>query len=438
MRKGVPRWFGFVLILLFFASGCATTSTHQAELSPEVLEAEEARQRQLAIRTHERQQRILDDVAFPIAENAVSLCKEDTTRRGGYRVANAFQYEDEWRTAAERALGLGEKLQVIGVAEGSPADQAGLEIGDVILELDGRPVPGGDRAAEQFGEMLEKAEESGRSKRELVVRREEKRVHLELEETLTCEYPATVVSSGELNAFADGDGIYITSAMMRFVEPEELPVVVAHELAHNAMDHIEKKQSNSLLGALVGALGDVAMAASGVNTGGYYASQGAQLGSEAHSQDFEREADYVGMYALALAGYPLNEAPRFWRHMAQADPSSIGLAHTHPTTAERFVRLERNVEEITWKRERGLTLRPEAEDETGPYATFTSYEMALSPAEFEHPEKDATAFREDRRSCAEEAVELEEDALVAEPAASIQRQIRECLSGDFGWSVEQR
>ena len=45
--------------------------------------------------------------------------------------------------------------------------------------------------------------------------------------------------------------------------------------------------------------------------------------------------------------------------MAQEDPKSIQLAYTHPTTAERFVRMEHSIQEIEAKRSRQLALQPE-------------------------------------------------------------------------------
>lgn len=100
-----------------------------------------------------------------------------------------------------------------------------------------------------------------------------------------------------------------------------------------------------------------------VNTGGSATRAGIEQGGLSHSQDFEREADYVGRYALVLAGLPLGDAPRFWRHMVQENPEAITFARTHPPTAERFVRMERAVEKLRSKQEAGRPLRPEVEGE---------------------------------------------------------------------------
>ena len=147
-------------------------------------------------------------------------------------------------------------------------------------------------------------------------------------------------NSSEINAYADGERVVITTGMMRFADDLELAVVVGHEIAHNAMDHITAMRSNALWGALAGAVLDGLMGAGGADGGGGLTQLGADAGASRFSQDFEREADYVGLYVLARAGVELSRAPEFWRHMAIANPGSIGLATSHPTSAERFVRLE--------------------------------------------------------------------------------------------------
>lgn len=62
--------------------------------------------------------------------------------------------------------------------------------------------------------------------------------HARGEEARHCgRFAALRPRSSALNAFADGDPIYVTTTMMRFAEDDELHVVLARELAHNAMGH---------------------------------------------------------------------------------------------------------------------------------------------------------------------------------------------------------
>jgi predicted Zn-dependent protease len=102
-----------------------------------------------------------------------------------------------------------------------------------------------------------------------------------------------------------------------------------------------------------------------VNTGGEFTKQGGAAGAMTYSQDFEREADYVGLYILARSGRPFANSPNFWRRMAQESPGSIKYASSHPTSAERFVRLEKVVAEIEGKQAQGAPLLPELKETKG-------------------------------------------------------------------------
>ena len=53
---------------------------------------------------------------------------------------------------------------------------------------------------------------------------------------------------------------------------------------------------------------DVAAGAGGYNANGAFTRSGADAGAQVFSQDFERAADYVGLY-MALGGWPIDSAP---------------------------------------------------------------------------------------------------------------------------------
>ncbi|MEE8623145.1 MAG: M48 family metallopeptidase, partial [Alphaproteobacteria bacterium] len=127
--------------------------------------------------------------------------------------------------------------------------------------------------------------------------------------------------------------------MVRFAEKDsELATVIGHEMAHNAMGHMDAKIGNFLFGTLF----DI-------------------LAAQAHSQSFEAEADYVGLYMTVLAGYEIENAPNFWRRMGVLHPGSIraNFSATHPSAPERFVALEQSVKEIRAKQAQGLPLVPD-------------------------------------------------------------------------------
>ena len=85
-----------------------------------------------------------------------------------------------------------------------------------------------------------------------------------------------------------------------------------------------------------------------------------QVGALAFSQEFEAEADYVGVYHAARAGYDTRKAAYFWRRMAAAHPRAIGLqGTTHPSSANRFLAVEAASKEVAEKRAGGTRLVPE-------------------------------------------------------------------------------
>ncbi len=75
--------------------------------------------------------------------------------------------------------------------------------------------------------------------------------------------------------------------------------------------------------------------------------------------EFEQEADYVGLYFLARAGFPLDGAGDYRRLMAANNPLSIIVRSSHPTAPERFVAIEKTIEEIKVKRAMDQPLVPE-------------------------------------------------------------------------------
>ncbi|MBG56809.1 MAG: hypothetical protein CMK46_00790 [Porticoccus sp.] len=169
-----------------------------------------------------------------------------------------------------------------------------------------------------------------------------------------CRFPVLLVDDQSINAFADGEKVYIPVGMIRFVEnDDELALIVGHELAHNILMHTNKKLGNALLGTLVDAL---FLASTGVDTSGAFG----EAGAKAYSQGFESEADYLGLYISARAGYDIDTASLIWRRMAIEHPSAILERYnsTHPSTPERFTSLTAAADEIRSKQDRGLALLP--------------------------------------------------------------------------------
>lgn len=327
--------------------------TQRPQLDERAVAEEARKQRELAL------QDLLDDearlfrVAYPILARGAALCGDKVRAGIGARFAAADDFGKDFREAAAKLLGSGEEPSVLQVIEGSPAQRAGLRAGDVVVSVQGRPAPRGEGARRK---LIEAIAEAGRTSGEIAlrVRRAGIEQALALGHESVCDYPVLLNPADAINALADGRRILVTRGMLRFARDDlELAVVVGHELAHNTMRHVEKQIGNRLLGTII----DILAAARGVNTQGLFG----ELAGLAFSQEFEAEADYVGLYFAARAGHDVTRAPTFWRRIAGASPGAIGrqFLATHPSTPERFVAMEKTVEEIRAKQAAGRELSPE-------------------------------------------------------------------------------
>lgn len=172
-----------------------------------------------------------------------------------------------------------------------------------------------------------------------------------------CEFAFAVSSEAKgINAFADGKRVVMGPTMLQFATNDtHVAFVLAHELAHNIMQHPQGGAKNTTAGMILGTILDASIG----GTGGAFGKLGAQVGRLQYSPAFETEADYIGLYILARAGYKIEEAPDFWRAMSQYDPQGIYARSTHPTNAERFVVMRKTINEIRSKQKLRMSLVPE-------------------------------------------------------------------------------
>ncbi len=174
-----------------------------------------------------------------------------------------------------------------------------------------------------------------------------------------CQFGFKLQQSRTLNAYADGKNIFITMGMMAFAGSEDdIAVVLAHEYAHNVLAHVASTQKNVTMGGLGGTVVDALLSSQGINTGGQLGKLGANYAQMRYSKTFESEADHVGLYIAEHAGFPLENAPNFWRRMSTANPDAIYTATTHPTNPERYVAMNETVAEIKAKKAAGQPLLP--------------------------------------------------------------------------------
>jgi Zn-dependent protease with chaperone function len=259
------------------------------------------------------QQRLLG-VHERVRQAGAELCPGQQRPVLGLFAATAEELPAAYRAAARRDYGLDERPRVLFVLPDFPAARAGLRAGDVIVRFGGRRVPD---AVSVLRMGAPGAERTIRVEIERTGRREER----ELEIRPGCSFPASAFYHDEVQAFAESGAAFlaITTGMLRFARSDdELAVVLGHELAH----------------LVTGGLG---------TRGG------------------EADADYLGCYFAARAGFDVAVAPVLWRRMSLAHPASLverGF-YSHPPSHERELALAATLREIQAKRSAGLPLEPE-------------------------------------------------------------------------------
>jgi len=351
-----------IFFMALLVTACVTPQTKTKKIDSVASEIEAKIQRELVaqdfIETYDR----LFTIGHPILVKAASLC-EKTSYQFGMDTWTAKGMEHEWEEAYRSVYGLSDLLEIGFLTPDGAAITGGLEKGDILVSVNDWSVPLGDKAYGKFNKKMKKLSESPDSVT-FKIRREEEYHTFTIPPVKTCDYEIALDNTDMINAFADGEKIIFMKGMMDFFRTDqELALVFSHELAHNTMKHSEAKKTNMALGTAGGFLVDILGALAGVNTQGTFSDMGMRNGAKAFSPAFEAEADYVGLYILAVSGHEIEKSSHFWRRMSLKNSRGISLTTTHPANADRFVGIENAIKEIKAKKLAGQPLKPEMKDE---------------------------------------------------------------------------
>lgn len=353
------RGWAFIAVLagVSLCAGCAGPVSKLPTATPTDIATEQYRQLLVQARNYYRQLSRVDNVAFRIRTANTRFCKTKVAAQIGLFAGTVRSLPRRYQSVSSEALNLSWSTpQVIAVADGSPAQLAGIAPGDDVLLLNGQPVPK-DGTARWIADSVKK---DGTEPISLTTRRAGKKSTLTLYPVMGCSIPIELQSTPIPNAYSTGDKIVIQSGILRVTRTDaELAIIIGHEMAHANLGHIQKKKRNALAGQIGGAMIDGVLLLGGISTGGTFSKHLEKAGAMAYSIDFEREADYVGAYYAARAGYDISGAEEIWRAMALENPASIRLATDHPTSPARFVFMRKTIAEIDDKERRHLPLVPE-------------------------------------------------------------------------------
>jgi predicted Zn-dependent protease len=160
----------------------------------------------------------------------------------------------------------------------------------------------------------------------------------------TMLYKFHVIQSREINGFSlPGGHIYITTALLKLANDNELASVLAHEVGHVAARHSLKtlKQSQEYndiakqIGELTGVAGDAARdlgVALGQIGGGWMLTF--------HTRDEEREADFLGVRTMPRAGFDPQGMVTMFQKLQRIEEENSNLLGSlfsdHPDAEERI------------------------------------------------------------------------------------------------------
>jgi len=136
---------------------------------------------------------------------------------------------------------------------------------------------------------------------------------------------------------------------------DEIAFVLGHEAGHHIADHIAKSRTQAITGALVlGTIASLGNASDDVVSD--MMDLGASLGGRAYSQNYELEADVLGAFIAARAGYDPERGARVFARPALAGGG--GLLSTHPASAQRQATVAATAAEIRRQSAAGLVPTP--------------------------------------------------------------------------------
>ena len=256
-------------------------------------------------------------IAYRLALAGAPLCPEPAPLTG-LLLHHLGEYDAEGRRLVLAAWPLTRGPGVLAVVEGSPAAASGLAAGDVIAAVNGAAVPSTEailairdakarRAAIEATEALIE-ERLRRGPVRLSVLRDGAALDLRLDSRPACPARVRLARSRQPNAFANGRYAIVTTQLLGFTRgDDELAIVVAHELAHNILDHKARLESQKVPRGLLRRFGKNAR----------------------RIRTTEEEADRLAVRLLAAAGYDTAAIIPFWRRF-YARYDSPQLFRTHP------------------------------------------------------------------------------------------------------------
>ncbi|PIR26017.1 MAG: hypothetical protein COX62_06400 [Deltaproteobacteria bacterium CG_4_10_14_0_2_um_filter_43_8] len=124
---------------------------------------------------------------------------------------------------------------------------------------------------------------------------------------------------------------------------DELAAVLAHEISHATARHVTESISRNMTIYAAGSLAQSAIgvgSAEGADLFGRIFSEGFNVFVPSYSRKNESEADKLGLFYMAKAGYDPRAAVRLWERAAKKNKDQTSIYASHPASGERAAALK--------------------------------------------------------------------------------------------------
>lgn len=284
-------------------------------------------------------------VAAPLLLNNVSLCQPRAFLLG-FTARNKYSYSGEFVDSANKILGLGEQLQIIGVMPGSGAASVGLKNGDKLVAIGDVQLPQGPSAEMQAHGVLASLLPE-KTSIAMTINRSNQDSTLQVPLTHMCAFGMELGNTEAVNAYADGHRVLLTRGMLKtFSSDDDLAFVIAGEMARNTLNHPNKLHTAATMSATIENLSHV------------HPELDKLAQTKPPGEEFDLAADKRALYMLARAKYPFENYAQFWtRVSAQGNPADA-YAVQHPLTPRRSAAITRVIAEIKAKQTAKKPIQP--------------------------------------------------------------------------------
>jgi predicted Zn-dependent protease len=163
------------------------------------------------------------------------------------------------------------------------------------------------------------------------------------------QWEFNLVNNKEINAWCmPGGKVVVYSGILPLTQTETgLAVVMGHEIAHAVARHSNERMSDQMLTQLGTSVLSTAAQTNSAAVNNIFNGVIGVTGSGLllkFSRTQESEADEMGLYIMAMAGYNPDEAVPFWQRMgAQGGAKPPELLSSHPSDATRIKDIQKHL-----------------------------------------------------------------------------------------------